>query len=286
MDNLIKISDTVEKVAANIDKQNWGIKTGLHKLDEITLGFQPAELTILAGYPGMGKTALAIDFAMNIGKEHSVVFFSLEMPTKLVVERMIANTLQTSLLYNLRLGEVDKKDIDSAQLALSTLNVYIDDTTSLTPGTFAQKMEQITKKTQVDCVVIDYLQLMRLGKFSEGRRLEIDDICRSVRSVAKEYKIPIVLLSQLRRPNDGKVGREPRLSDLKESGGIEETADCVLLLHRPVYYEMRDVDVETEDDGEAYIIVGKQRNGMVGRVPCVFMAEYMSWRNINWSEEF
>ncbi len=284
---MIKISDNIDHVVANIDKQNWGIKSGIKKLDEITLGFQPAELTILAGYPGMGKTALAIDLALNMSKENSVVFFSLEMPTKLMIERMISNQMEVSLLYDLRSGKIDKNKIIQTQEHLSKHNIYIDDNSSLTPEMFMEKMELITKETKVDCVIIDYLQLMRLGKFSEGRRLEIDDICRSVRSVAKHYGIPIILLSQLRRPNDGGVGREPRLSDLKESGGIEETADCVLLLHRPVYYQMKDVDVETEDDGEAYIIVGKQRNGMVGRVPCVFMSNYMGWRNCNWtSEEF
>ncbi len=284
---MIRISDNISKVVANIDKQNWGIKSGIKKLDEITLGFQPAELTILAGYPGMGKTALAIDFALNMSKKNSVVFFSLEMPTKLMIERMISNQMEVSLLYDLRSGKIDKNKIIQTQERLSKHNIYIDDNSSLTPEMFMEKMELITKETKVDCVIIDYLQLMRLGKFSEGRRLEIDDICRSVRSVGKHYGIPIILLSQLRRPNDGGVGREPRLSDLKESGGIEETADCVLLLHRPVYYQMKDVDVDIEDDGEAYIIVGKQRNGMVGRVPCVFMSNYMAWRNCNWtSEEF
>jgi len=281
MDNIVKLSNSVESIANNITTSCWGMQTGIDKLDEVTLGLHPKELTIIAGRSSIGKTSLAIGMAMNLGKEHTVYFCSLEMSAKLMIERMIANYLEVSL-HNLKLGLVEQKRIDNAIEYLQTLDIYIDDTSSMSPGQLAQKLKEI----DVDCVIVDYLQLMSLGGGNEARWLEIDIMCKGLRNIAKEYDIPILLLCQLNREVEKRNNHEPRLSDLRESGGVEQTADCVVLIHRPVYYEMREIDIETEDDGEAWLFVAKNRNGKTGRIPCVFLPEAMAFRNPNFKVEF
>jgi len=211
MDNLVNLSNSVGEIATNITSSCWGLRTGIDKLDKVTLGLHPKELTVIAGRSSIGKTSLAIEMAMNLGKEYTVYFCSLEMSTKLMIERMIANYLEVSL-HSLKQGVIEQEKIDAAVEYLQTLNIYIDDTSSMSPGQLAQKLKEIT----IDCVIVDYLQLMSLGAGSEARWLEIDIICKSLRSIAKEYDIPILLLCQLNREVEKRTNHEPRLSDLRE----------------------------------------------------------------------
>jgi len=271
------IKHNLKQVAKNLKDTSHGLSFSIPQLDKATRGMFSGQLIIVAGRSSMGKTALATDIALiQPGK---TVIFSLEMCKEVLIERMISNI--SNVPYTpMKDGDIDEKQRDSIRAAFNTLkdrDIWIDDTSLLNPMQFRRTIEEM--ENTPDLIIIDYLQLMKLPG-SENRTQELDGICQEVRAVCKEGRIPIVLVSQLSRKPDERQGHEPRLSDLRGSGGIEQTADIVLMLHRPSYYLQREIDFNTEDSGEAEIFIAKQRNGVTGKIKCVFYGPCMSFREL------
>lgn len=286
LNNAVNISDVVRPVATTISKQPYGILNGIKAVDVITFGYQGGELTVLAGRSSMGKSAYAIDVILNASKEHNVLFFSLEMSTKIIIQRMLTNLSEVSLnkLKTNDLTETEQARFQQAIIGLEQRKIFIDDSSLLTPVQCYKKIQLLNDKNKIDLVVIDFLQLMSTGKPDTGNLAQnVDEICRNLRATAKHFNIPLLLLSQLNRKVEDRQGHEPRLSDLRDSGGIEQVADVVLLLHRPSYYEMREVTVEAEDNGQAFILVAKNRNGATGKIPVVWLGDIMSFKELNWN---
>lgn len=274
---MINVNEKIVETAANITKSCWGLKSHITTLNNLTLGFHPKELTIIAGRSAMGKTAIMVDLVLEISKIHSCLIFSLEMSAKMLMERMIANSLGVSL-YDLKQGKIPEENITKIVKELQTRNILIDDTACISPFAIRQKLKNVPPP---DSIFIDYLQLMRTEKRIEQWQA-VDEMCQDLRAIGKENNIPMIILSQLNREVEKRKTHEPMLADLRTSGGIEQTADCVLLLHRPAYYKMVEVNIDIEDNGEAYIYVAKNRNGATGKIPCRFDAKSMSWKEVSW----
>ena len=284
LSNLLRVGDSVESVAAKIGDLS-GLKTGFTALDDVTIGLQSGELTIIGGRSSMGKSSLAIDIMLNVGKTDTVVYFSLEMSTKVVIERMLANLSQISLMKLKRepLNSGEQTKFNKAIKDLSQYKILIDDSTLQTPTRIYQKLVELKKNHDVKLFVIDFLQLMSIANSTENTVQAIDEMVRQIRATAKNLNIPVIGVSQLNRKPEDRQGHEPRLSDLRASGGLEQVADVVLLLHRPSYYAMREIAVESEDNGEAYLLIAKNRNGPTGKIPLVWLGDILSFRSPNWT---
>jgi len=258
-----------------------GIPTGFGDLDKMTLGLHPAEMIVIAARPSMGKTALAMNIAehvaMNVGK--AVAVFSLEMSSQQLVQRLLCSRAQVDL-QRVRDGFLSERDfpkLTSAAAKLAAAKMFIDDTPGLSIMELRAKARRMKSQYDVELIVIDYLQLLRstTRRAQDNRQLEISEISGGIKALAKELNLPIVVVAQLNRQPDtrAKEGGRPRLSDLRESGSIEQDADVVGLLIRPEYYET-DEDARQEKAGEAELIIAKQRNGPTGEVQLVFRKEY------------
>lgn len=271
-----KIDTTLLKeTVARIKDQSMGISSGFYDLDQIMLGWQPGELTILAGRSSMGKTAMMIRMALNAAASgNKTGIFSLEMSTHMILIRLIvaqAAVPLSSLRKNM-LGEEDREKVRDALSQLQKMPLFVDESTCMSPVRLAQDLD----KNPLDIVFLDYLQLMSLGGHI-ARYQELDTMCMQLKDIAKRYNIPVVCLCQLNREVEQRTDHTPKVSDLRESGGIEQAADTVLLLHRPAYYALYEDQQEEVDDGEAMIIVGKNRNGPTGRVSCCWLGEYATY---------
>ena len=272
------LSENLNDVFNKLQNPTRGIETGFYQLDDMLLGFKPSELIVVAGRPSMGKTSLMTDFILHASKSTSVVVFSAEMSFQILAERMICN------VANLNLHSLKKAGmtfglgakIRKALFNLKDRHIVIDDTSYLTPLHIRNALKQI----QVGCVFIDYLQLLGSDMATGKSYEDIGNITKDIKAMAKELNVPVVLLCQLNRENTKRESHEPRLSDLRDSGKIEENADVVLLIHRPDYYNIKEMDIESDDGGEAFILVSKNRNGPVGKVPVVWLSEQMSFREI------
>lgn len=264
------------------DREKYlGIPSGFSDLDKFTTGFNKSDLVLIGARPGMGKTSFALNVARNMAVAgRKVVFFSLEMSREQLAQRVLATEARVEG-HKFRTGLIEPDEwnrIGEAAFALSNLELYFDDTTTIT----VPLMKARARRMQgVDCIVVDYLQLMTSTKRTENRVQEVTDITRNLKLMAKELHIPVIVCSQLNRSTDarGKAHR-PQLSDLRESGSIEQDADIVLMLYRPNYYE-KDADgnnpnapVEVTNDNEAEVIVAKNRHGEVGKA------------KLNWTKEF
>ena len=285
LSNLLSVGDSVESVAAGISDTSKGLLTGFKSLDDITIGLQAGELTIIGGRSSMGKSSLLIDILLNIGKTETVVMFSLEMSTKMVIQRMLANLSQISLTKMRRepLNPGEQTKFNKAIKDLSQYKILIDDSSFQTPTTIYRKLEQILKTKDVKLFTIDFLQLMSIANRTENTVQAIDEMTQQIRAISKKLQIPVIEVSQLNRKPEDRQGHEPRLSDLRASGGLEQVADVVLLLHRPSYYAMREIAVESEDNGEAYLLIAKNRNGPTGKIPLVWLGDILSFRSPNWT---
>jgi replicative DNA helicase len=273
---MIPIKQTMNEVVESIKHPVVGLPTGLNKLTEVSRGYCPGQLIVIAGRSSMGKTALACDSLL--AQKVKVLTFSLEMSSVVLIQRLIANHADVDF-RKLVDNKIPPDKVDRVNKAIAFLknsNIHIDDTPCLAPSQFIEKCEE---HPDAKLVVVDYLQLMRHDNGSLSKVHALDDICQQLREYAKTRGVPVVLLSQLNRKADERDSHEPRLSDLRDSGGIEQVADVVLLLYRPSYYMQREFDADTPDDGESYIIVAKQRCGKTGKVKCVFIGEFMSFRN-------
>jgi replicative DNA helicase len=260
------------------DGKMTGISTGFKQLDEMTSGMQPGDLIIVAGRPSMGKTTLAVNIAENaaLGSGKSVAIFSMEMSSEALTLRMISSLgrINQSNLRSGRLEEQDWPRIDSAMTQLSAANIFVDETPGLTPTEIRARARRLKRERGLDLIVVDYLQLMQVSGTKENRATEISEISRSLKALAKELKCPVIALSQLNRGVEQRVDKKPVMSDLRESGALEQDADLILLIYREDVY-----DPNTTRKGIADIIIAKQRNGPTGDVQLTFLGQYTKFEN-------
>lgn len=275
---------TFQKIheAAQRDERITGLTTGFDGLDRKTAGLHPGELMIIAGRPGMGKTAFAVNLALNAcaARRETVAVFSLEMAKEELVRRMLASEARVDG-GRLRTGQIvhdDWSKLAEAAGFLSDLPVWIDDTPSISVLELRAKARRLRAEQGLALVIVDYLQLMRSGSRNDSREQEISEISRSLKALAKELSIPVIALSQLNRGVESRSNKDkrPQLADLRESGAIEQDADTILFIYREEVYNQED----TENRGIAEVIVGKQRAGPTGTVRARFFAEYTRFDNL------
>ncbi len=259
-----------------------GVPSGFAELDEMTTGFQPNDLVIVAARPSMGKTAFCLNIATHAAVEgHGVAVFSLEMSKESLVQRMLTAEARVNS-QAVRRGEL--KDFDFTRLAraagiLQSCPVWIDDTPALTLLEMRSKARRLKVENDVKLIIVDYLQLMRSPEHSENRVQEISDISRSLKALARELEVPVMALSQLSRASEQRGGeRKPILSDLRDSGAIEQDADVVLFIHRPEMYAREDADGNS-NEGIAEVIVAKHRNGPTGTLDLYFHKQFTRFDN-------
>ena len=260
-----------------------GVPSGLLDLDDITSGFQEGDLIIIAGRPGMGKTALALSMIRNAALEADVGvgMFSLEMANHQLAMRLLCAEARVDSHF-VRTGKLPAKLWKNLGLSAGDLEkapIYLDDSPALTVLELRAKARRLKAEHNIGMIVVDYLQLMQGPRGVENRQQEISVISRSLKALAKELSIPVVALSQLSRAVEQRADRKPQLSDLRESGAIEQDADVVIFLYRPWVYSQED-----EDEGKAEIIVAKQRNGPTGHISASFISKYARFENLSQAE--
>ena len=260
-----------------------GVPSGLLDLDDITSGFQEGDLIIIAGRPGMGKTALALSMIRNAALEADVGvgMFSLEMANHQLAMRLLCAEARVDSHF-VRTGKLPAKLWKNLGLSAGDLEkapIYLDDSPALTVLELRAKARRLKAEHNIGMIVVDYLQLMQGPRGVENRQQEISVISRSLKALAKELSIPVVALSQLSRAVEQRAERKPQLSDLRESGAIEQDADVVIFLYRPWVYSQED-----EDEGKAEIIVAKQRNGPTGHISASFISKYARFENLSQAE--
>ncbi len=257
-----------------------GVPSGFAELDNLTAGFQPGEMTIIAARPSMGKTAFSLNLILNacLKEKKKVAYFSVEMAKEQVMTRLLAIAAKIQL-SDLRVGSIDERAwprLINTAAALSETQIFIDDTSGISPFDIRSKLRRMSSKVGVDMVIIDYLQLMSLKQKVDSREREVAEISKTLKAIAKEFKVPVIALAQLNRGVEGRTDRRPMLSDLRESGSIEQDADIIMMLYREDYYDRDNPDIK----GIAEIIVGKQRNGPTGNVRLKWIPEYGIFDNL------
>jgi replicative DNA helicase len=263
-----------------------GVPTGFTKLDELTSGLQPADLIIVAGRPSMGKTALALDIAAHAAVEGGIpsAIFSLEMAKEQLALRMLCSEAKVDA-HRLRggfLSESDWPKLTRAAGSLSEAPIFIDDTPALSALEMRAKSRRMKAEHNLGLVVVDYLQLMRGRADSDNREQEISDISRSLKALAKELNVPVMALSQLNRRVEERGDRRPQLSDLRESGAIEQDADVIIFLYRDEVYNKSE---DNPNKGKAEIIIGKQRNGPTDKFELTFLDKFTCFENLTYLQE-
>ncbi|KTD02153.1 replicative DNA helicase [Fluoribacter gormanii] len=258
-----------------------GLATGLSDLDEMTSGLQPSDLVIVAGRPSMGKTTLVMNMAEHaaIKSGKPVLVFSMEMPSDSLAMRMMSSLGRIDQ-HKIRTGKLDDDDwprVTSAVHMLSEAPLFIDDTPALSPGEMRARARRLAKDHgNLGLIVVDYLQLMKVPGFgADNRTAEISEISRSLKSLAKELQVPVIALSQLNRSLEQRADKRPVMSDLRESGAIEQDADLICFIYRDEVY-----NEDSPDKGTAEIIVAKQRNGPIGKVRVAFIGKYTRFEDL------
>jgi replicative DNA helicase len=275
------LSKTMDKIDLLFQSKNpiTGISTGYHDFDEMTSGLQQSDLVIIAGRPSMGKTTYAMNIAEHVAIKNKlpVLVFSMEMPGESIVMRLLSSLCRIDQL-RLRTGKLEDEDwprISSTVSMLSEAPLFIDDSPALSPAELRARSRRIAKEHgQLGLIVVDYLQLMQVPGHSENRTAEISEISRSLKSLAKELKVPVIALSQLNRGLEQRADKRPVMSDLRESGAIEQDADLIVFIYRDEVY-----NENTSDKGTAEIIIAKQRNGPIGKVRLTFLGQYTCFEN-------
>ncbi|HIU06849.1 MAG TPA: replicative DNA helicase [Candidatus Onthoplasma faecigallinarum] len=269
--------DLMEKISID-PNSNMGVKVGFPTLDKITNGFKPGELIIIAARPGIGKTTLAVNFAINSALKYnkSVAMFDLEMSSLQVAQRFICSTGRVPMDY-VKGGTKDNNvwaTLFETKKILENSNIYIDDTTTITPTEILSKCRRLKIKNGLDMVIIDYLQLMKSerGTKDNNRQQEVADLTRSIKLAARELGVPIILLSQLNRESEKRADKTPQLSDLRESGSIEQDADIVMFISDVASDNAAE---DNNDDALDYsLVIAKHRNGQRGTIPIKWKSEY------------
>ena len=276
--NIINTSQLFSNIFLELKERSYkkaisGLASGFYDLDSITQGFQNSDLIIVAGRPSMGKTALCLNIAINIIKQSRlpILFFSLEMSKEQLTYRLLANEIEISNT-RLRSGNLTKRDWENLISTIknfSLLPFFIDDTTDLTINVIRMKIKRILfEHKEIGMIIIDYLQLLQIIKTkSDNRVQELSQITRMLKNLAREFKIPIIVLSQLSRNVENRTNKQPILSDLRESGSIEQDADLVLMMYNENYYNL---DSDKNSLQKIDIIIAKHRNGPVGKVSLNF----------------
>ncbi|MGA1427040.1 MAG: replicative DNA helicase [Methylophilaceae bacterium] len=281
------IKELLPQVAERIDQlfqrdnpsDVTGVPTGYKDLDMMTSGLQPGDLVIIAGRPSMGKTSLALNIAEYVAIDTGLpaAIFSMEMASTQLVSRLIGSVGKLNQ-HKMRTGQLDDNDWEKLSYALGQLNeapIFIDEGSALNPYEVRARARRLHKQCgKLGLVVIDYLQLMGTAGSSENRATEISEISRSLKSLAKELNVPVVALSQLNRSVEQRPDKRPVMSDLRDSGAIEQDADVIMFIYRDEVY-----NPESPDKGVAEIILAKQRNGPVGRVKLTFLGEFTKFEN-------
>ena len=278
--------DILQKASANSDGLT-GIPSGFTKLDDITSGWQKSDLIIIAGRPAMGKTSFALSIAKNIAVDYHepIAFFSLEMNNVQLVNRLISNVceIEGKKIMNGQLARDEWERLDKNLAKLTGAPIYIDDTPGMSIFELRTKARRLVREKGVKAIMIDYLQLMNANGMRFGNRQEeVSTISRSLKGLAKELDIPILALSQLNRTvenREGLEGKRPQLSDLRESGAIEQDADMVMFVHRPEYYHLLEDEKGNDLRGKAQIIIAKHRKGATGDVLLSFQGQYTRFAN-------
>lgn len=262
-----------------------GVATGFRDLDLMLSGLQPSDLILVAARPSMGKTALALNMAQHAALKNglNVAIFSLEMSKEQLVNRLLAMEARIDA-QNIRTGNFSDDDwekLTDASVSIGNSSLILDDTSNISLAELRTKCRQYQLQKGLDLILIDYLQLMSGGsRRSESRQQEVSEISRGLKAIARELKVPIIALSQLSRQTEQRTGHRPQLSDLRESGAIEQDADVVMFIHRDDYY-----DKESEAANEAEIIIAKQRNGPTGSVHLAWLPKYTKFVNLEKNKE-
>lgn len=286
----VKLSELVDGGYAMLEQLQanrglvTGVPSGFVELDEMTSGFQKSDLVIVAARPAMGKTSFVMNIALNAALEagKSVGVFSLEMSKEQLFLRMLTSEARVDA-HRFRggfLGEQDYERLNGAFARLHDAKVFIDDTASAGILEMRAKSRRLKLEHGLDMLIIDYLQLMQgRGRF-DNRQQELASISRSLKILAKELQIPILALSQLSRATETRADHRPQLSDLRESGALEQDADVVMFIYREEVYAQNEEEKRPEVEGMAEIIIGKQRNGPIGSVPLAFLKQYTRFENL------
>tara|TARA_R110002072_G_scaffold83910_1_gene190168 strand:+ start:2538 stop:3917 length:1380 start_codon:yes stop_codon:yes gene_type:complete len=278
------LTKTLERIDLlfNSTETITGVTTGFTDLDEMTSGLQPSDLVIVAARPSMGKTAFAMNLVESVLIKASkpVLVFSMEMPADSILMRMISSLgmINQTRVRSGKLEEDDWPRLTSAVSMLKDRPLYIDDTAGLSPTEVRSRARRVAREIKEDfgMIMIDYLQLMQIPGSSEGRTAEISEISRSLKALAKELNCPVVALSQLNRSLEQRTDKRPMNSDLRESGAIEQDADLIMFIYRDEYY-----NEESPDKGLAEIIIGKQRNGPIGKIKLSFQGQYTKFNDLS-----
>ena len=281
---LVETYDHVEQLQ-NRQGDITGIPTGFRDLDKLTAGFQRGDLIIVAARPSVGKTAFALNVAQAVGTktDENVAIFSLEMGAEQLVMRMLCaeGNIDAQVLRTGALTTEDWGKLTLAMGALSRAGIYIDDAAGIRVNDIRAKCRRLKQEHGLGMILIDYLQLIQgPGKAGQNRQQEVSDISRSLKGLARELEVPVIALSQLSRGVEQRQDKRPMMSDLRESGSIEQDADIVAFLYREDYY-----DKETEDANTIEIIVAKQRNGPTDTVKLAFKKEYNKFVSVDWSQQ-
>ena len=273
--------DALDRIDMLFQRDNpiTGVATGFFELDNMTSGLQKSDLVIIAGRPSMGKTAFAINIAQHaaIKEELPVAVFSMEMPSEQLAMRMMSSLgrIDQHKMRTGRLSDDDWPRLTHSVGILSEAKMFIDDTPALTPGDLRARCRRLAREHGIGLIVIDYLQLMQVPGSKENRATEISEISRSLKALAKELSCPVIALSQLNRSLESRQDKRPVMSDLRESGAIEQDADLIMFIYRDEVY-----NEDTVDKGIAEIIIGKQRNGPIGSRKLRFFGEFTSFENL------
>jgi replicative DNA helicase len=262
------IKDSMNRLTELFERKSefTGVSSGFTDLDKMTAGFQPGEMTIIAARPSMGKTAFSLNIAQHVvlREKKSLAYFSVEMGKEQLMMRMLASEARVNL-SDLRVGSLSDNAwprlIDKAS-KMAEARLFIDDTSGISPFEIRAKCRRLKAQHGLDLIMIDYLQLMDLKQKIESRERAVSEISKTLKAIAKELAVPVIALAQLNRGVEGRSDRRPMLSDLRESGSIEQDADVIMMLFREDYYDRENADVK----GLSEVIIGKQRNGPTGTV--------------------
>ncbi len=275
-----EVVDRIEKLYSRENPSDiTGLATGFHDLDRITSGFQPGDMIVVAGRPSMGKTAFALNIAEHVGVELRlpVAIFSLEMSGPQLAMRFLSSVGRLDQT-KIRTGRLSDEDWEKMSVALGKLHeapIHIDETGAINASDLRARARRLHRQFgRLGLIVIDYLQLMTSVRDNENRATEISEISRSIKALAKELQVPVIALSQLSRKVEERNDKRPLMSDLRESGAIEQDADIILMMYREEYYKP-----DTTEKGVAEVIIGKHRNGPTGVVKLTFLGEYTRFEN-------
>ncbi|HAS6077974.1 TPA: replicative DNA helicase [Vibrio vulnificus] len=275
------IAETMERFKSSKRNSITGMRTGFDELDAMTLGLQPSDFVVVAARPSHGKTTMALNICESaiMEEEKPVLLFSLEMPKSQIMDKLVSSLSRVSLT-SIKTGQLNEEQETQVGSALGLLdwkpNFYIDDSAGLTPTEMRAKARRIAREHGgLSMIVVDYLQLMRVPALADNRTLEISEISRSLKALAKELNVPVVALSQLNRSLEQRPDKRPINSDLRESGAIEQDADLIMFIYRDELYNDR-----SKHKGTAEIIIGKQRNGPVGNITLRFDGDISRFDNL------